>query len=384
MALLARRWTPMSDDAGSPPDSSSFCFMQWNVLADGLAQHGSFAFCDPAHLRWNARFPLIAAELKSVDADIVCLQEMNHADSYADLLSSYSMVVVPKLRSPATFEFAPADGCALFIRRSRFELLDVDVVYYLQSGKVLEGLSNQNAVVCLLRDKLTSNMLVVATTHLKAKGGAESERLRSQQIEQLMGRIKAMRAKAQAALAEAGLPGGGAVIPVLLSGDFNSPPTEPVFAAAYGDTDLGLQSVYNSHRRAKSAHGPAAGAAVGSRPEIEAYIAGEPAFTTWKTRKEGGGVVEKRRTIDYIFASELLAPEGDCAGVDGAGREAATGGGPTAASSGAGVAPAAACARLQLLAIRELPTAEEIGPEALPSAHYPSDHLSLAARFRWV
>ena len=56
--------------------------------------------------------------------------------------------------------------------------------------------------------------------------------------------------------------------------------------------------------------------------------------------------VEKKETIDYIFFS---------------------GGNP----------------RLRLLATLALPSEAQIGPAALPSAAFPSDHLSLAAQFEF-
>ncbi|XP_015249960.1 PREDICTED: nocturnin-like [Cyprinodon variegatus] len=60
----------------------------------------------------------------------------------------------------------------------------------------------------------------------------------------------------------------------------------------------------------------------------------EPAYTTWKIRPSG----ESRGTLDYIwYSQQALSVEG----------------------------------------LLELPTEEQIGPDRLPSYHYPSDHLSL-------
>ncbi len=56
------------------------CFFrtQWNCLADGLAQAGDFVRAPPAVLSWEARAPLVLAELSEADADLLCLQEVNH------------------------------------------------------------------------------------------------------------------------------------------------------------------------------------------------------------------------------------------------------------------------------------------------------------------
>lgn len=60
----------------------------------------------------------------------------------------------------------------------------------------------------------------------------------------------------------------------------------------------------------------------------------EPAYTTWKIRASG----ESRSTLDYIWYTH------DALSVD---------------------------------CLLDIPTEEEIGPDRLPSYHYPSDHLSL-------
>ena len=65
---------------------------------------------------------------------------------------------------------------------------------------------------------------------------------------------------------------------------------------------------------------------------------GEPSYTSWKFRPGK----ELRYTIDYIWYSN-----------DG----------------------------LKLNSVLGLPTADEIGPDALPMLQYPSDHLALCARF---
>jgi len=69
----------------------------------------------------------------------------------------------------------------------------------------------------------------------------------------------------------------------------------------------------------------------------------EPSFTTWKFKsREEKYEKEESRTIDYIFyRSEILTP----------------------------------------LAYLELPGKNDIGPNGLPSANYPSDHLALQSIF---
>jgi len=154
--------------------------------------------------------------------------------------------------------------------------------------------------------------------------------MRAEQARQLVHVASKFRARAAAA---AGLP--AADMPLLLAGDFNDSPGSAMYATMMA-SELHLTSAYNSLPRPPL---PAADAAAAA-----AYGAGEPDLTTWKWRAGAGGgpATEKRATIDYIWVSPTVTVE----------------------------------------AVRCLPTADAIGAAALPSRHYPSDHLSLAARVR--
>ena len=48
--------------------------LQFNTLADGLAQHGDFLRCDARSLQWGARQPLLEAEIFRLKPDIIGLQ----------------------------------------------------------------------------------------------------------------------------------------------------------------------------------------------------------------------------------------------------------------------------------------------------------------------
>lgn len=62
--------------------------------------------------------------------------------------------------------------------------------------------------------------------------------------------------------------------PVILSGDFNAEPSEPIYSTILSHDLLQLRSAYCG-------------------------TSGEPPYTTWKVREEG----EIKHTIDYIFCS---------------------------------------------------------------------------------
>lgn len=110
--------------------------------------------------------------------------------------------------------------------------------------------------------------------------------------------------------------------PVIVCGDFNAEPTEPVystfinndlikFSSAYADSNLYREDVVNR----------------------------EPPYTTWKIREEG----EVCHTIDYIFY----------------GKE-----------------------DMEVETVLDFPSEEEIGENRVPSFSYPSDHFSLVCDFK--
>lgn len=329
-------------DADGSDDKKGITFLQWNVLADALAQSGGFVKCPPEALEWPARFPKIVAEIQRSKADIVALQECNHIDDFSGVFSTdYYLFWVPKMTSPAVKEDprVPPDGTAVFVRRGRFEICGVQTLFY--SASEGAALANQSAIVLLLRERSDpSRFLIVATTHLKAKDGESNAKERKAQMEQLLAAIEVMKASNASKI------GASSAVSVLISGDFNSPPEEPVHGLVSG---AGFSSVYNSSPET-------------SPPE------GEPSFTTFKFRSAEVGVatpaspvvdvdaplLHKKRTIDYIWLSNSTSTS-------------------TKATTG-----------LKVVATRALPTVEEVGAEGLPSAAYPSDHLSLCARFSWA
>jgi nocturnin len=130
------------------------------------------------------------------------------------------------------------DGCAIFVRRAQFQILA-------EHRRVLEvwrAPSNQ-VVLCLrLRERTHSAGgcdLLVATTHLKARGGAHMAAFRKEQghdLESFFIELLKQEGKAEE---------GGATCRLLLTGDFNAEPEEPVIRRLTDQqSPLGLTSAY--------------------------------------------------------------------------------------------------------------------------------------------
>lgn len=282
--------------------------LQWNVLSQALGQkNDNFVCCPEEALEWRSRRYHIIEEIVEYCPDIMCLQEVDHFNFVRTVLRTqgYNGMFFPKPDSPCLYikgNNGP-DGCAIFFREDKFEVLKT-VTRVLEVWRVQ---SNQVAVVMLLRVRETGQEICVATTHLKARTGALLSTLRNEQGKDLLDFVKTHC--------------GGR--PVIICGDFNAEPKEPVYLTLLRCETLRLASAYAS----------AGDSAADTSPS-------EPPYTTWKIREEG----EVCHTIDYVFFSQ------DTFTVE---------------------------------AVLDFPTGEEIGEGRVPSFGYPSDHFSLVCDFRF-
>ncbi|DBA92990.1 TPA: hypothetical protein ACH3X2_003332 [Trebouxia sp. C0005] len=77
---LKRVWTlPVNPKK----DSANLKILQWNVLADGLAQHGDFVKVTQQALCWSSRAEKLLQQILEPQPDIVCLQEVNRYGTIA-------------------------------------------------------------------------------------------------------------------------------------------------------------------------------------------------------------------------------------------------------------------------------------------------------------
>eukprot|EP00656_Telonema_subtile_P058335 TRINITY_DN9854_c0_g1_i4.p1 TRINITY_DN9854_c0_g1~~TRINITY_DN9854_c0_g1_i4.p1 ORF type:complete len:380 (+),score=103.24 TRINITY_DN9854_c0_g1_i4:147-1286(+) len=112
-----RRWKSCAGTQRQP-GSLSLRVVQYNVLADVYAKPDWFPYCNPAYLGWDYRKANLMMELIAMDADILCLQEV---DRYGDFF-------LPELRCRGyrgVFAKRPhkqkRDGCAVFYKHARLK-----------------------------------------------------------------------------------------------------------------------------------------------------------------------------------------------------------------------------------------------------------------------
>ncbi|KAL3150471.1 hypothetical protein ABBQ32_000295 [Trebouxia sp. C0010 RCD-2024] len=304
-----RFWTRI----GASKNASTLKVFQWNVLADGLAQHGDFVRVPQQALEWSFRQHLLLEEILKPKADIVCLQEVNtYENFFLPVLEKhgYSGAYFCKPCSPAEQYGAPCDGCALFYRSDRFSVCSQPLGHTYTSLHGEGG--NQGMLrVCLL-DKESSQVICVANTHLKAKAGLKNDAIRDNQAKQLLQDLQqavtrlsvadltANRSESAARQHEQGPP------LVILCGDLNTTPDSTTCQLLRSHA-LALRSSWDTYP---------GGGNVASSAQLK-----QP-FTTWKFRSSG----ESKRIIDYIWYSvderlELTAhwelPDEESIGDDG-------------------------------------------------------------------
>ncbi|CAH0545835.1 unnamed protein product [Brassicogethes aeneus] len=283
---------------------NSLRVFQWNILSQALGQmNDHFEKCPDEALEWNHRKFYIIEEIVEYCPDVICLQEVDHFNFIKNILKTqgYTGLFFPKPDSPCMYIHGNngPDGCAIFYRTDKFELINSE-------SRILEiwrVQSNQVALLVNLKIKETGQEVCITTTHLKARKGALLSTLRNEQGKDLLNFVAENSGHR----------------PVVLCGDFNAEPVEPVYSTIINSQNLEISSAYADCNNSN----------IGSAER-------EPPYTTWKIRDEG----EICHTIDYIFYTKN---------------------------------------NLEVESVLEFPTGEEIGENRIPSFSYPSDHFSLVA-----
>jgi len=251
---------------GVNENAGRFRILSWNVLAQALAEsHDNFVGLPEGTLDWNARRLHILHEIIAYNPDIICLQEVDHFKFLKSALNplGYRGIFCSKPDSPCIYleNNNGPDGCALFFRHDKFELISA-------SSRVIEIWKIQSNQVCILANLLlreTGKHISIATTHLKARQGSLLATMRNEQGKDVSNFLNSF---------------GVGSRPLILCGDFNSVPTEPV------------QQTIKNRLAVKSAYSLL-------------YNGDEPPFTTWKVRGDG----EYCHTLDYIFYNKFCEIE---------------------------------------------------------------------------
>lgn len=175
--IPTRKWTKVNKD-------NEITVMSFNMLADGLAQHGRFdKVGDKKFLSWEYRKELLLEIVMNSGADIVCLQEVTHFEELATIMMpSYSKAFfTPKMNSSCRMFGQRPDGCAIFIHND-FKHTE----WCFEERKFCSG----DQVFQVFSFSWNDEDFYVINTHLKAKHGEKLEKIRHHQATEILSAIE--------------------------------------------------------------------------------------------------------------------------------------------------------------------------------------------------
>ncbi|RKP07594.1 Endonuclease/exonuclease/phosphatase [Thamnocephalis sphaerospora] len=218
-----------------------FKVLSWNILTQQYAQRRRFDYVPSMHLDWETRSARILGELQKQNADIVALQEMDeraYQDLFAPEMSAQGYAGVYERKRHPNLN----DGCAIFYRRDKFALHDVDQLHYQESDLHEWNTLRQNgddrahqrdracrfnmhhnlALIATLRNLATGGYMRVVSTHLLADPEfADAKLLQAALLCEYL-----ERQELEAASAEGRHTADNA--PIVICGDWNSLPESDV------------------------------------------------------------------------------------------------------------------------------------------------------------
>ncbi|XP_007481430.2 protein angel homolog 2 isoform X2 [Monodelphis domestica] len=195
-----------------------FSVMSYNILSQDLLEDNSYLYrhCRKSVLIWGFRFPNILREIKHMDADILCLQEVQEDHYRKEIkpnLESLGYHCEYKMRTGRK-----PDGCAICFKCSKFTLLSANPVEFYRRDIPLLDRDNVGLVL-LLQPKFhcTASPICVANTHLLYNPRRGDIKLT--QLAMLLAEISSVAHQKD-----------GTVCPIIICGDFNSVPGSPLYS----------------------------------------------------------------------------------------------------------------------------------------------------------
>jgi mRNA deadenylase 3'-5' endonuclease subunit Ccr4 len=215
----------------------SFRIASYNVLANSYVKPEWYTHVPPEALRWDKRVFALAEKIAGLDADVVCLQEVE-IDAYSLFESNlgakgYKGVYAQKGNNRP-------DGCAVFFRQGALRHTGDETIYY-HDG--LGGEPDSGHLALVANFEFERSLIRVANTHLRwdRKDKSPEEHIGYRQIRELILNHIEIDRKAYA---------------WVVCGDLNAQPDSPIvndlirhgFADAYAGHE---QATSNPNRKAK-------------------------------------------------------------------------------------------------------------------------------------
>jgi len=305
--------------------------MSYNIMAYNFTKIEWFPYCSPEFLHPRYRAPRVLSEIEKLNADVLCLQECDH-----DLFLEYYKVNLEDMGYTTVYKIASTNRIVTNViaykkdlfRQENWELLDLN-----------EGLQtldesftkHKECLILTLRHISSGKQFVVANTHLF--WNPEFEYVKYGQISRIITHLEQKYGK----------------LPLIFCGDLNSTPVSNVLRYVYklppvfsnnqrGDQAKNKQFMEQFHKEKmhKLSVRSAYDVYKGSNPKE--YSENHLDYTTYTHEFIGN--------LDYIIYSEH---------------------------------------NLAVSQLLKVPCGDEfIKSDKLPNSKFPSDHLKIAARFRFI
>ena len=187
-------------------------------------------------LEFGFRAPRIIEEIRSSEASLVCLQEVDHIDDFYDgeLKGLGFNVIYGKRESPdaeSSYRGPEKHTIAIAYKTSDWVLIDKELIdlgevsqWFDQAPSQYSNARNKNAMLVLLRHQFSSKSIVVGNAHLEHR--PELDHVKYAQTAFLM-------EKAAKYIQEH--KGMAFSLPFICGGDWNSMPISSVLSAFYGE-----------------------------------------------------------------------------------------------------------------------------------------------------
>uniref|UniRef100_A0A8C8SBF3 Angel homolog 2 n=1 Tax=Pelusios castaneus TaxID=367368 RepID=A0A8C8SBF3_9SAUR len=208
-------------DPKTTEDEGNFDFtvMSYNILSQNLLEDNSHLYkhCRWPVLIWGYRFPNILQEIKQLDADVLCLQEVQE--------DHYGMDIKPSLETlgyHCEYKMRTGrkpDGCAICFKISKFNLISSKPVEFFRHDIPLLDRDNVGLVLLLkprFHCKATA-AVCIANTHLLYNPRRGDIKLT--QLAMLLAEIASIAHQKD-----------GSFCPIIICGDFNSVPGSPLYS----------------------------------------------------------------------------------------------------------------------------------------------------------
>ncbi|XP_044749357.1 protein angel homolog 2-like isoform X2 [Coccinella septempunctata] len=216
-----RRWESLSSHNKGGNKKFVFTLMSYNVLAQDLVQNHEYLYREhnKQALQWEVRWLNILKEIGDANPDIICFQEVQESH-----ITNYFSVLEKKLGYKSIFKKRTGirtDGCAIFYKRKRLQLMEYEKVEYFQENVPVLNRDNVAIVARFIPKEVHTQAFVVATTHLLYNPKRQDVRLA--QVQNLIAEIDKM------AFICSNKNGEPSYLPVIVTGDLNSTPDSAVY-----------------------------------------------------------------------------------------------------------------------------------------------------------